>query len=103
MQSDFPNERLMIVNLVNFLIWTILQIIVLVMEVIIISTDEKSSYFQELTTTHIILKCIYVVFNTYMYLFVLYLIWKFIRGTKDASIKDTILNRDVPSAVFIQN
>ena len=52
---------------------------------------------------NILVKSSYELFESYMILFLLYLIWRFVRGNLHTEIKDTILDKDVPSAVFIQN
>ncbi len=48
-------------------------------------------------------QCIEVSFETYMYIFILYLITRFARASKSADMKDAILQKEVPSVVFILN
>ena len=84
-----PNQTLVNVHVINSIAYTILALAQAVIYVKL-----KDSYWIDETITN--------VFNTWMDLFLIYLIFRFTRE-KQSSFEDRILNREVPSIVFINN
>ena len=101
-----PNERLMTVHFLNVLIYTFIYIVGTVYYILFAHSEDK---ILEISTWknrfgYLLLLCMQGIFQIYNVLFIYTLLLKQTRERKDKSeVIDSVLNKKVPSIVFIQN
>ena len=95
------NSNLILVHLINFATLAFLIIVHAALYIsIIASGDNVASGLQAaFDCNSIAIKC----FQTYLSLFILYLIWNFALFFENDGLRDQILRRIVPAPVFMQN
>ena len=114
----FPNEKLIVIHLVNYLISSIFSFVQTSFLFIIIRKDadwydkkiQHDPSWQEARLSSLkyhfvglILQITQFIWDTYTTVFLIYVIYKFSAEGKSAKVHDNILGKEVSSLVFIKN
>ena len=104
-EDKFPNDKLMCVHLVNFIVYTLIFLVTSTMKTIcsIETSNNGTSYDLKSCEYDYYISAIQNLFYNYMTLFLMYLIIRFSRERLNESKKDPCLGKKVPIIVYIQN
>ena len=102
-----PNEKLVFVHAINFIVWGVLW---LIQSLVYIEYDHRSDTSGEdqievmkINFASMIITTILTVYEVYMNIFLLYIILRFAKQSRNAEMYDGILGKKVPCLVYVMN